>query len=60
MNDELEISLNKKVDIVFDSSYMYDYFKTQIIKRYNRVIEKVNWHLILPCYIFTREKVFVS
>lgn len=30
LEDELESSLNKKVDIIFDSSYIDDYFKQQI------------------------------
>lgn len=32
LEDELEKALNKKVDIVFDSSYIDDYFKMKIIK----------------------------
>lgn len=32
LEDELEKALNKKVDIVFDSSYIDDYFKMQIIE----------------------------
>ncbi len=32
LEDELEASLNKKVDIIFDSSYIDDYFKTQIME----------------------------
>lgn len=31
LEDELEKALNKKVDIVFDSSYIDDYFKMQIM-----------------------------
>src|SRR5574344_2083014 len=31
LEDELEEALNKKVDIVFDSSYIDDYFKMQIM-----------------------------
>ncbi len=30
LEDELESSLNKKVDIIFDSSYIDEYFKQQI------------------------------
>ena len=32
LEDELEKALNKKVDIVFDSSYIDDYFKMQIME----------------------------
>lgn len=32
LEDELETSLNKKVDIIFDSSYINDFFKTQIME----------------------------
>ncbi len=32
LEDELELSLNKKVDIIFDSSYIDDYFKKQIME----------------------------
>ena len=32
LEDELENALNKKVDIVFDSSYIDDYFKMQIME----------------------------
>lgn len=32
LEDELEKSLNKKVDIVFDSSYIDDYFKMKIME----------------------------
>ena len=32
LEEELEDSLNKKVDIIFDSSYIDDYFKTQIME----------------------------
>lgn len=32
LEDELEKVLNKKVDIVFDSSYIDDYFKMQIME----------------------------
>lgn len=32
LEDELEQSLNKKVDIIFDSSYMDEYFKKQIME----------------------------
>ena len=31
LEDELEKALNKKVDIVFDTSYMDDFFKEQIM-----------------------------
>ena len=31
LEDELETSLNKKVDIIFDSSYVDEYFKKQIM-----------------------------
>ena len=32
LEDELEKALNKKVDIVFDSSYIDDYFKMQMME----------------------------
>ena len=32
LEDELEKALNKKVDIVFDSSYIDDYFKIQMME----------------------------
>ena len=32
LEDELEKALNKKVDVVFDSSYIDDYFKIQMIE----------------------------
>ena len=32
MNNELEEALNKKVDIIFDSSYIDEYFKKQIME----------------------------
>lgn len=32
LEDELEKALNKKVDIVFDSSYIGDYFKIQMME----------------------------
>ena len=32
LEDELETALNKKVDIVFDSSYIDEYFKSQIME----------------------------
>ena len=32
LEDELEEVLNKKVDIIFDSSYIDDYFKKQIME----------------------------
>ncbi len=32
LEDELEDALNKKVDIIFDSSYINDYFKNEIMK----------------------------
>ena len=32
LEDELETSLNKKVDIIFDSSYVDEYFKKQIME----------------------------
>lgn len=32
LEEELEHSLNKKVDIIFDTSYIDDYFKTQIME----------------------------
>ena len=32
LEDELEKDLNKKVDIIFDSSYIDDYFKMQIME----------------------------
>ncbi len=32
LEDELEDSLNKKVDIVFDSSYIYEYFRKAIME----------------------------
>ena len=32
LEDELEKALNKKVDIIFDSSYIDDYFKMQIME----------------------------
>ena len=31
-NFELEEALNKKVDIIFDTSYVDDYFKKQIME----------------------------
>lgn len=32
LEDELEQALNKKIDIVFDTSHMDDYFKEQIMR----------------------------
>ena len=32
LEDELEKALNKKVDIIFDSSYIDEYFKKQIME----------------------------
>lgn len=32
LEEELEKALNKKVDIIFDSSYLDDYFKAQIME----------------------------
>ena len=32
LEDELEEALNKKVDIIFDSSYIDEYFKKQIME----------------------------
>ncbi len=32
LEDELEAALNKKVDIIFDSSYIDEYFKKQIME----------------------------
>ena len=32
LEEELEVALNKKVDIIFTTSYINDYFKTQIME----------------------------
>ena len=32
LEEELELALNKKVDIIFTTSYMNDYFKSQIME----------------------------